>query len=1041
MREATTVGTSNWVTDQPGAEGGPVRSSEPRDPGWRLDRAQQSVVDADKSTILLGPAGTGKTVAMVHASARWAVRRGSARVLAVAADRVAARAWQSRVARLVPGAAPTVTTVAALAQSIIADDRIGPLSDAEPVRTLTAPEQEARIREILTGTVDSGSVDWPTEWKPALPTRSFARSVRRAVARARRCGWEPDRLREVAEACGDAGWRAIAQFLDEYLQVLDWEGAVDYSELALRARRVWRGRGSSAQWDVVLVDDAHFLDHTQVDLLTTLAGNGGVILATADPDQSVGSYRGSDPAALSQLVSGRPVVIADTCYRGGAHLRDARAALMAGRWYPGLPRADQYRTPALNDPADRLTAVEYDDSTAAARHIAAQLRHAHRTGVPWRDMAVLTPAPGTEIPLLARALSQARIPVHVPAGDSALRDQPAVATLLSAARLVLAADVNDAALGPIWQQVLGSDMFTLPPRQIRRAVRAASAATDGQVTVVDLARDPVLTAALPEHLQPVVRSARHLVERVTRARRMHSEGAAPAEVLWQLWHGDDTWPQRLRQRAVGRGEAAVAAGRELDAVISLFRLAERAPERWGGSRGLLSLIEEIDHQEIPAEPDLKTESRADQVTVMSLHRSPGRSWPMVVVTGMTESSWWAGSDRGLIEPQRLRPEGLFPSEGVPQPAAAERRRLLNIALSRAERSLLLVAAGGGDDPPTPLLAQAGIAVTRVRGLPAQPQTALDVLLQARRSATTGAGDDAVAALAALAALAAATDGRGVPIVAGGDPQRWDGVSEWTRAPDPLRPVDQPLALSGSGLAVLDQCQLRWALQREVHGERPSGARADFGITVHDIAAQLADDPDSDPAELLTERWSDDGYDASWYARLERATAEQAVQRAAAWLKTRSGRVSAEHPIDVAVPVRGPHGDVIDTVRIRGAVDVVENDGRQVRVWDYKTQRSASSVADTRDNVQLAVYQRAVAAAVGLPSAGAGLVHLCLPAGSRELDLPKVRDQGPAADLGPRLDGVLLAASEAVRAGQFRPNPGPGCRTCAFRASCPAGGQA
>ena len=130
-----------------------------------------------------------------------------------------------------------------------------------------------RVREILQGTAASGSVDWPAEWKPALGTRTFARQLRRAVAHARRLGWEPDALIGEARSGGDAGWVAVGQFLSEYLQVLDWEGALDYSELALRALRRCETRPVGGESGfVVLVDDAHHLDPTQVRLLEAVAG-------------------------------------------------------------------------------------------------------------------------------------------------------------------------------------------------------------------------------------------------------------------------------------------------------------------------------------------------------------------------------------------------------------------------------------------------------------------------------------------------------------------------------------------------------------------------------------------------------------------------------------------------------------------------------------------------------------------------------------------------------------------------------------------------
>lgn len=299
----------------------------------------------------------------------------------------------------------------------MAAESVGDLVDEghATVRTLTAPEQEMRIREILLGTVESGSVDWPAERKPALGTRTFARQLRRAVAHARRTGWEPADLCREARGSGDPGWFAVGQFLAEYLQVLDWEGAVDYSELALRALRLCESiRTGSAHGWVVVVDDAHHLDPTQQRFLREFAATG-YIIAAGDPDQCVASYKGADLSALAALAADAQVLAAraQTVYRGGAGQRDARRSLMANRWYSRLPIAParQYRTPAVDTGTDdHIDVVEYDDAVSQSRHVAEQLRRAHRDGVAWRDMAVLAVSPAGDIPGLARGLGQARIP-------------------------------------------------------------------------------------------------------------------------------------------------------------------------------------------------------------------------------------------------------------------------------------------------------------------------------------------------------------------------------------------------------------------------------------------------------------------------------------------------------------------------------------------------------------------------------------------------------------------------------------------------------
>jgi superfamily I DNA/RNA helicase len=1019
-----------------------------------LDPVQRQVAHADQHTLLLGPAGTGRTCALQWATTLLARAHGSHRVVAVTADRTAARQWQGVIARRLTGAAPVITTVAGLAQQVLtSSDRLGRPADhrgewsldaADPferdLRTLTAPEQEVRIREILDGTVSSGSVDWPAEWKPALGTRTFARELRRAVAHARRWGWEPEVLCREARASGDPGWYAVGQFLAEYLQVLDWEGALDYSELALRALRRCESRSPDGDPLFLVVDDAHHLDPTQAQLLTAVAGAGGFVVSGGDPDQCVASYKGADLSALAGFAEFSRVLVADTLHRGGAHQRDARRELLGRRWYVGLPVApgSDYRTPAVTAAGDHVEAVEYDDPLSQAHHIAQLLWTQHRAGTDWRDMAVLVTSPNAELSVVARVLGQARIPVHVPTADRALAELPAVATLLAAARLVLSVDPTSADHDPVWTSLLSSDLGAVGSRRLRELRRAVAKVTppeDAELTWGQIARDPVLHDSLPSDLREVARVLAMVDRRITAARRLQARDATPAEVLWQIWHGgDDSWPQRLRRRALSGGEAAIAANRDLDAVIQVFRLAERAPERWGGHRGLSSLIDELEHQEIPAEPDLKQESLTDSVAVLSLHRALGRTWPVVVVTGLQESNWRGGDGQdGLIQPTRLGPDRLLPD--VPRRAAAQRRRLLNVALARASRTLLLAACGGPEDPPTPLLGDAGLPVRRVRGLPPTPQTPVDLMVQARREALTDA--NRAPAVAALARLTTARTPTGRPLFPGMAPARWEGASDWTVGPTPLRPDDRALSLSGSALALLDQCQLRWLLQRELKADRPQGPHAGFGLVVHAAAAALAGGDERQPDEILEEVWREISYDAGWQEAAERTIALTAIQRAANWLQTRPVPVAAEERIAATLPVVDSAGQPTDEIAVSGSIDVVERHDDHVLVWDYKTQRSAVSGEAAATNVQLAVYQLAIAQALGLPARGAGLVQVCVPAGAADPLQPKIRTQSPVGELADLTDTVLRRAAVALRTEQFEATKGPACRTCPFVTSCPA----
>lgn len=1010
-----------------------------------LDDDQRAFVDATDSVFLLGGAGSGKSTAAQAASISLASRLGPDRVLGITHDRSVARGWQARTARELPGLAPRISTVVGLAGTILAE------TDLPQPRLLTAPEQEVRIRELLAGArpeeadteLDANEFRWPTEWSAAIGTRAFARQLRRAVSHVRVNGWEPAELATAAEAQRDSGWLAVAHFVGEYLQVLDWEGSVDYIEAVLRALRyVESGAWQGVAFAAVVIDDAQDLAPLELKLLQAVLAPDGQLLATGDPDQSIWSFRGADPAVLAELADVSRCLVLSRCYRGSVALRDARSQLLGDRWYAGLPAdlARPLRNPAItHEISGELQLLEFDDPTSQSAHIAARLRAARAAGIPWAEMAVLSASATQDLPELVRSLGRAQIPVSVPGDDLPLVMQPAVASLIAAARLSL--DWGRDALTPeAVEHVLSSELGGLGPadlRAMRRWLRLRPAETTDdaseQVTLAQICTDAALRAELSERLPHLSSRIEALVDRLATAARLERQGRPPAEVLWALWDGP--WPKRLRERALQSGAAGIAADRDIDAVMQLFRLAQRAPERWGGTRGLRAFLAEVESQQIAAEPDLQQQSHRDAVAVMSLRRSKGKQWQLVIVTGVQESIFGGGHPTdGLFQLGRLTDTDL-----LPLPASAplgEDRRLLGMALGRSRADVVLCAAGGADDPPARLVADLGNGWQPVVGHPASPQTPIELVARLRDIATDPTQRGAAAR--SLARLAHTPAGEAA-LVPAADVNRWPGVSDWTSAPAPIRREDAPMQLSASAIEGLTDCPLRWFLGREAKGGRPIGTPAQFGLIVHEAVSELIKarqaGRDITAEEIVDRLWTDEGYEAEWNAAVQRAEALDAVRRAELWLTDRWHLVESERPLDQLFT---PSDSELE-VRLRGSIDIVErdDDGR-TRVWDFKTQGSPHSKAEAQDNQQLATYQLALALEQDDDQSldGAAFVYLRLDAG-KDNPHPKTRHQERVdvdAQLAHTADLVQIVSEE-----EFPAHPGAQCARCDFSASCPAQG--
>ncbi|MFD3979763.1 ATP-dependent helicase [Streptomyces griseus] len=251
-----------------------------------LDAGQRAVVDHPGGPLLVlaGP-GTGKTTTLVESVAAR-VNRGAdpARVLVLTFSRKAAVELRDRMAaRLGAARGPQATTFHSFCYALVRAHQDADLF-ADPLRLLSGPEQDVTVRELLAGQLDLekaglAHVRWPDELRSCLTTRGFADEVRAVLARSRELGLGPDALAAFARRTGRPDWSAAAQFLAEYLDILDAQGVLDYAELVHRAvllaERPEVAERLAGSYDAVYVDEYQDTDPAQVRLLHALAGNRG----------------------------------------------------------------------------------------------------------------------------------------------------------------------------------------------------------------------------------------------------------------------------------------------------------------------------------------------------------------------------------------------------------------------------------------------------------------------------------------------------------------------------------------------------------------------------------------------------------------------------------------------------------------------------------------------------------------------------------------------------------------------------------------------
>ncbi|WKU46896.1 ATP-dependent DNA helicase [Streptomyces sp. VNUA116] len=1088
-----------------------------------LDARQRAVVEhAGGPLLVLAGPGTGKTTTLVEAVAER-VRRGTPpeRILVLTFSRKAAVELRDRMAaRLGAGAgAPRATTFHSYCYALVRAHQDADLF-IDPLRLLSGPEQDAVVRELLAGQAEleragRARVRWPDELRACLTTRGFADEVRAVLARSRELGLGPEALGDFAGRTGRPDWAAAASFLAEYLDLLDMRGVLDYAELVHRAVLLAERQDTAAElagrYDAVFVDEYQDTDASQVRLLRALAGDGRTLVAFGDPDQSIYAFRGADINGILEFPHAfprrdgtpAPVEVLTTSRRSAARLLEATRLLTRRMPLTRLP-ADAvraHRDLAAVREGGSVEAYTYPTAGAETDNIADILRRAHlEDGVPWHEMAVLVRAGSRSIPSLRRALTSAGVPVEVDGDDIPLRQEPAVAPLLTALRVV-AEDVAEPAASsgasaapapvgtgasagvPATSTVTGGRVGEDPAPQarapridpetaltlltsplggmdaadLRRLGRALRDEERAAGEAVPRPSDTLIAEALaqPERLAvhdpAYARGAQRLGALLREARELLAAGGTAEEALWALWDGTP-WPARLERAAHRGGAAGRNADRDLDAICALFETAARAEERTGG-RGALNFLDELEAQDIAADTLTRRAVRPDAVRLMTAHRSKGLEWHLVVAAGVQEGLWPDLRRRGsLLEADRIGRDGLAEPLS-PGALLAEERRLFYVAATRARERVVVTAvkaAAEDGDQPSRFLAELGAEPVDVTQRPRRPLAVPALVAELRATTVDPAASDALRAAAAqrLARLAALRDDEGQPLVPAAHPYRWWGLHEPTHSEVPLRDRTRPVALSGSALGQLGTCSLQWYLGREVKADAPATAAQGFGNVVHVLADEVASGRTPADLAVLMERldsvWDALSFDAPWKSAQEKENARAALERFLRWhVMERGGRapVATEHPFDVTLKAE----DYL--VRIRGSMDRVEADEHgRAYVVDFKTGKGTVSAKDVERHPQLAVYQLAVEhgavddvfeGARPRPG-GAELVQLRQGAAKKDGgdSVPKVQAQEPLGE-GEWIGGLLAEAAGRVLEERFAPRPGQHCSHCSFRASCTA----
>ena len=1036
--------------------------------------------------VLAGP-GTGKTTTLVAAMAARLTgpdKLEPDQVLGLTFGRKAAIEWRNQVASATGGGVvPLVSTFHSFCYALIRKFQDGE-NYQNATRLLSGPEQQQRARQLFNDAVADGRLDWPEELEPALNTKGLTEEIRAVMARSRSYLLDPIDLEKLGKDSRRPTWESVGSFMNEYLDVLDMEGTLDYSELVHRAvilsHRPDVQKYLQTTFKAIYIDEYQDTDPGQVALLKAMVNSQTSLVVVGDVDQAIYGFRGADESGIRNFpdifepIFGTPVVdvVLSTCRRFGSHIREVASAVIGDRVPAGFQRADieRHRKPTCSSAATgQVELLTFDSDGAQAGHIADLVARAKvQNDYQWSEMAIIVRSAVTTLPAIYRSLIAAGVPVEIAADEIPLHLDPAVAPLVAALRVV---DHEQALTPDVALLLLQGPLAQIDPVDLRRlgqhlrkldGTQERAARPSAQLICEVLADPRKLLDMEPGRHDSTISTIAKLGNLLNDVRNKMRKGMGPGEVLWQLWQGTN-WPVQLERQAFSFGSSSQRANRDLDAICALSDLANRFVSR-GRGKDLTNFLAEIEAQEIPAGSLAEHDVRSNSVRLLTAHKSKGLQWKYVVIAGAQEDLWPDLRQRQtLLQADRIGPRRELMATTARE-LLDEERRLFYVAATRAMSRLVVTAVdtSAREDGSVPsrfvqdfkdlLPAQ---DVRHLPGRPSRPLSVDGVIAGLRKELSN---PNTSQAMRKVAAHHLATLGHQVgDTFKSANPQNWWGIKSVT---ENVNAPSEPISLSPSTVRAIEECPAKWFLERQVQATSQAATVMVFGNAIHAIAQglQTKEIPlDMDAVDQKLDRlWPGMGYEAPWEATQMRTEAHVVSSRLFAWL-VQQGEVEsiaeAGLALKTSVHTTNPDGTArVIQLSVNGRADRIEFQADGVVVYDFKTGRKPMEKKKLPTDIQLALYsylvksgnyedgpsQKSLAPEINVK--GAALVQL-RSSPRDQLDLPVVQsvnagdhDQESEVTLEERLASAASIILDETYEARYSEQQ---CRTCSVRIMCPA----
>ena len=639
-----------------------------------LSEDQLAAVNSTSSaTLVLGPAGAGKTRVLTHRIAQLIQQEkvASWKILAVTFSNKAAAEMRDRLHEIAGEAARDVAmgTFHSICARMLRRDGIA--IGINPEWQIADEEMQWRI---FSGFLKEDDLPATGETKPSL--------VLGAISRAKNDGITADQMEDRAITHHE---RLVARFARRYAAELKRLDALDFDDLLLEGLRLLQEAPAvadryRAKWAYLHVDDYQNTTRIQHQWLQQLAVDRNNVFCAGDADAGVVSWRGADIRNILDFKRDWPkaqVVELRRSFRSTQKIVATAHSVVSNN----EGRRDQtFRTEL--EGGDQITVYGAVDPEDEAAWIARRIEEASAAGAGRRADAP-EPVSVNGIAVLYRTNAQSR------AIEEALLRSSIPYQLIGGTRFYQRREVKDALA---WLRVLRSDtdrisyerILNVPPRGIGdKTIELLRAAAAPSVSAPDgTPYGHVIAAAGRGEVAGVNTGAQNslagIVDVISRLR-----GQIAAVTLPELLDGvylESGLRAHLASEGV-EGEERWANLLELREISGRFK--ELAPP--DSFRRFLDDIALAQNEDA-------FDGDAERVAVMTIHQAIGREWPTVFIAGLSE--------------------GLFPHSRalMDQEQMEEERRLFYVGITRAKRQLSLSYAlrrgwGDGDSAPSRFLAE------------------------------------------------------------------------------------------------------------------------------------------------------------------------------------------------------------------------------------------------------------------------------------------------------------------------------------------------